>query len=793
MSRRPRTVRAPRVEELEPRALPSSNPVWTIWGDQQPGSPDDTIAVRRDALNPHMLQAVVNGEVVSAHPFAGLTRIRVFAGAGDDTVSIDLGNRSSSFVAVVRGGAGNDFLTGTNGRDDLRGGAGEDTLDGAGGADWLRGGAGGDRIHGGAGADSLDAGAGRDVFYGREDADEVVRAGDDPSYRDANANPLRPAASVEELREWVARNSVTTWSEWFGAPAARVGPGNPIFVPPSVPDNAGGGAVAASNSGTNTQEEGVDEADILKTDGSYLYTVVGGELLVIDARVPESLAVVGRVAVGDAVEAFYLVGDRAVVLSREFESDTPEIMPEPVGRTGALARTSIWWGSFFRARTVVTTIDLSDRAAPAVLHEATLDGSLVDSRAVDGRVYVVVENGLFFPPPAVIDVPGGTVFEGRAAYLGRVGGALVDSLPAYTTTDYEGGAAVEGGGSLVEGAALYLPEETGGSQLVTVAAFDPQAGAAGPAAVTTVAGASGEVYASRDSLYVAATDYSSPWRGGGETTQLYKFSLGGDAIPLDAIGAVDGTVLNQFSMDEEAGHFRIATTSGWGDDASNAVYVLAEDGDELEVVGAVEDLGLTERIYSARFEGDTAYVVTFRQTDPLHVIDLSDPTAPALVGELEIPGYSSYLQVIGNDLVLGLGRDADPETGAVLGLQLSLFDVSDPANPSRVDVYSFGGDSWGAWSEAEWDHHAISWFPDVGVLALPVTTDWDRPAALEVLGVGAGGIELLGEVAHDSPVLRSLRVGDVLFSMSAAEIRAHGLADPSAQIGGVELATDTDE
>jgi uncharacterized secreted protein with C-terminal beta-propeller domain len=781
MSRRTaRPVHAPRAEELESRALLSGNPVWTILGDRQPGNSDDTIVVRRDPLYSHVLQAVVNGEVVSTHQRAGLTRIRVFAGAGDDTVSIDLGNRMSVFVVVVRGGAGNDHLVGTNGRDDLRGGAGDDTLDGAGGSDWLRGGTGNDRLHGGHGADAIDAGIGSDVFFGRETRDTVVRPGDDPTFRSANANPLRPASSVADLRDWVVRNSLGNWSSWFGAPGMRVDVSDPVFTAPGVPTTGGGAGAEAW--GTNTQEQGVDEADILKTDGQFLYTIASGELLVIDARAPEALAIIGRVAVDGMADSFYLIGDRAVVMSRSYEYEAPERLPG-----GSSAGAAIWWGAFYRPKTVVTTIDLSDRASPAVLHETALDGNLVDSRAVDGRVYVVVENSLFSPQPCLVQTTRGEVFESRSEYRDRLDDTLLDTLPAYTTTDHEAVGEVEGTGSLVAGVALYLPEDPGAAQLVSVAAFDPLAGAPGPIAVTTIAGASGEVYASPDSLYVAATDYASPWRGGGATTQLYKFALKADAVPLEAVGAVDGTVLNGFSMDEAGDYFRIATTRGWGAEATNAVYVMSDTGDQFEVVGAVEDIGLTERIFSARFEGDTAYIVTFRQTDPLHVIDLSNPTSPQVVGELQIPGYSSYLQVLSDDLVLGLGRDADPRTGAVLGLQLSLFDVSDPDNPSRVDVYSFSTDAWGGWSDAEWDHHAISWFADVGVLALPVSLDGSFSASLEVLGVGTSGIELLGEIAHDSPVLRSLRIGEVLFSLSATEVQAHSLTNPSVHVGAVGL------
>lgn len=802
MSAHSRRRNRPQAEALEARTLPSGNSVWTILGDQQPDNPDDTIVVRRAPSNRDVLQAVVNGVVVSSHAAADLTVVRVLAGDGNDTVSVEVGNRESTFVAKVWGGPGDDTITGTNGRDDLYGGKGDDTIDGANGGDVLRGALGNDRLHGGRGPDQIDGGDGDNTFYGNQAKDRVFDRGNATFLRD-NANPLNPVSSVDDLRDWVAGHAVADWGSWFGRTAATdwavpyaAGPGESGAVPGGGAGGGGGESTtttSAPGTGTNTQEQGVDEADIFKTDGRYLYTVSGNELLVIDARSPSQLGIVGRVSLTNTdgtVGAFYLMGDRVVILSQRYEYQQPdgESLPGPVGFAdaavgGGAAR--IWWG-YYKSLTVVTTIDVSDRTAPTVLHETTLDGWLVDSRAVGGRVYAVVQNDLTVPQPLLLDPAPGTddpVYESEDDYRARVDESLPGILPEYTTTDYESGGAVTGSGSLVDGASVYLPESAEGSQLLSIAVFDPTSASPAPASVTTVAGASGQVYASTDSLYVASTDYYSPWRDEGATTQVYKFSLDGGSAPLDAVGSVNGTVLDRFSMDEADGYFRIATTDGWGTGATNAVYVLGEAGSELQIVGAAEGIGDGEQIQSVRFEGDTGYVVTYRQVDPLFVLDLSHPTAPSVVGELTIPGFSSYLQSVGDGLLIGLGRDA---RGA---LQLSLFDVSDPAHPTRVDTFTFSSEEWGAWSEAEWEPHAISWFSDAGVLALPVSVNWDTPAPLEVLHLDPTGINLLGEIGHDTPVERSLRVGDVLYSLSAGEIQAHDLTDPSVSVGEVTLPT----
>lgn len=771
-----RPTHKPRFEELESRNLLSSNSVWTILGDQTVGQLDDTIVIQRSGQAPGILEAVVNGQVVSTHSLADLRQLRIFSGDGDDRVSVKLSNRESDFRVHIVGGHGNDHLIGTNGRDHIHGGAGDDSLDGAGGRDRIRGGAGNDSIHGGRGIDWIDAGGGTNTFYGNSDRDTLIRTGENPTFRQANTNPLHAANSVEELRNWVVQNSIRNWSWSFGRniEATFGGPaGAPIFAT----DSGGSTTTTPPVSNTNTQEQGVDEADILKTDGKYLYTVVNGELLVIDASHPAQLQIVGRVAVSTGIDSFYLMGDRAVVLSHGYESTVS-------GNAGEIVamRYAHWWG-FYQPQTVVTTIDLTDRTAPTVVSETTLDGWLVDSRVVEGRVYVVVENSLAYAQPQLIATEDGYAYESEAEFRARLESNMFDVLPSYVTTIGD----VTTVGSLVDGADLYLPETAEGDQLLSVAVFDPSA--TGPQAVTTIAGTSGTVYASTDSLYVAATDYYSPWRGEGESTQLYKFALNGDSVPLDAIGTVTGTVLDQFSMDEEAGLLRIATTSGWGTRATNSVFVLADTGEKLEVVGSVTGIAEGERIFSARFDGDVGYVVTFEQVDPLFTIDFSNPVRPELVGELVIPGFSSYLQLIGDGLLIGLGRDADPETGAVGGLQLSLFDVSDLANPQRLDLLLFSDEAWGGWSEAEWNHHAISWFADQGILTLPVSGDWSESAALQVLQVSSEGIVQLGAINHTSPVMRSLRIGDLLFSMSMGEIRVHDLMNPSIQIGGVELPT----
>ncbi len=204
-------------------------------------------------------------------------------------------------------------------------------------------------------------------------------------------------------------------------------------------------------------------------------------------------------------------------------------------------------------------------------------------------------------------------------------------------------------------------------------------------------------------------------------------------------------------MSEYNGDLRVATTTegfDFGEQSESAVTVLRPNGEDLETISSVGGLGKTEQIRSVRFIDDTAYVVTFRQTDPLYVIDLSDPANPVLDGELKIPGYSAYLHPVGDGLLLGVGQDATEE-GRTLGTQLSLFDVSDPTNPQQIDTLPIGGSS-----EVEWDHKAFLYWPEDGTIVLPVSPGWnscapDQPCLADTITGSAGGVIVAQLVDRD--------------------------------------------
>ncbi|MGH7857121.1 MAG: beta-propeller domain-containing protein, partial [Candidatus Binatia bacterium] len=351
-------------------------------------------------------------------------------------------------------------------------------------------------------------------------------------------------------------------------------------------------------------------------------------------------------------------------------------------------------------------------------------------------------------------------------------------------------------GALSSCASTYAPRHVSGFGSITVVTVDPSDPV--PREGSTVVGGGDIVYASRDGLYVTTQRWGDPRPladpavgvpdiapvDPGET-EIHKFDIRDAEARYVASGKVRGTLLSQWSMSEHEGFLRVASTAGPSFAAlpeevpasESFVTVLAQRDEVLAEVGRVGGLGRGERIYAVRFIGDVGYVVTFRQVDPLYTLDLSDPTRPRVVGELKIPGYSSYLHPVGDGLVLGVGQEATDE-GRVLGTQLSLFDVRDPAAPKRLAQLGLGGGS----SGAEYDHHAFLWWPPSKLAVLPLQL---YPVAEDGSGqyfAGAVGlrvdadIEEVGRLSHPAPadsfagISRALVAGGALYTVSESGV-----------------------
>ncbi|HEY1176126.1 MAG TPA: beta-propeller domain-containing protein, partial [Phytomonospora sp.] len=418
----------------------------------------------------------------------------------------------------------------------------------------------------------------------------------------------------------------------------------------------------------------------------------------------------------------------------------------------------------------------------AVTETFNFTGNEVDTRQYGSVVRVVASSTphLRFPGGEDGDSPSESAARNRDAVKESTIG---DWMPRYTHKGADG-TVNEGtiGCESMKHAFAYSA-----TSMLTVLTFDLNASLGDGAPVTIVADGQ-TVYGSPTALYVAndrrAFTAAAPEAG----TELYRFDVTQPGQPVYAAsGSVPGYVLNQYSMSEFEGHLRVATTTDpWSSESlkksHSGVYVFKQDGEALVEVGRVEGLGKDEQIYAVRYVGPTAYVVTFRQTDPLYVVDLTVPTAPAVAGELKITGFSSYLHPVGPGRLVGVGQEAT-ETGMSTAAQISLFDVSNPAAPGKLADYEVSG----AVSEAQYDPHAFLYWEPSKLLVVPIGPSWNFDGAREPAGgalllrVEDTGLTKVGVIAHDgtdvytSTINRSLVIGETLWTLSYTGLKATGL------------------
>jgi uncharacterized secreted protein with C-terminal beta-propeller domain len=552
----------------------------------------------------------------------------------------------------------------------------------------------------------------------------------------------------------------------YGFPGMGGGPEAMIAGGPRVAlDSAAGKAAppvaGPAFSGTNVHEAGADEPDIVKTDGRRIVTVSQGTLRVVDAAARKQT---GKLDLGMSAGGevnLLLSGDKALVLVSGFFGEYP---------VGKIASRVV-------AGSQLLLVDVS--GAPRLISRYQGQGMLVDARQTGSTARVVLRSAprIMFPEPRQADDG-----ERTSANRKAVADAPVDAwLPSWSVTT--GGTTEKG---TVGCERVSRPSEFSGGAMLTILTFDLGGARLGSGDPVSIVADGDTVYGTGTSLYVANDQRwrLEMWRGGSnvtpkQRTEIYRFETAGTGPPkYVASGSVPGWLVNQYALSEWDGHLRVATTD---DNAGkSAVRVLEQRGDKLTQVGAVDGLGKGERIYSVRFIGPRGYVVTFKQTDPLYSVDLSDPRKPRVTGELKITGYSAHLQPAGDDRLIGIGQEASSE-GRIQGTQVSLFDVSDPAAPRRLAQYHVAGGQ----SEAEWDPHALLWWPATKLLVVPMMEGFGAAPSLRdggqagalALRVTDDGLAPVGTVRAPTnyPVRRSLVVGDVLWTVSDAGLQASNL------------------
>ncbi|MEY2441736.1 MAG: hypothetical protein QOJ46_1162, partial [bacterium] len=537
---------------------------------------------------------------------------------------------------------------------------------------------------------------------------------------------------------------------------------------PSSPQSATAGAKDAtpSFSSTNVQEAGIDEPDIVKTDGKRIFAIAGGTLYALDAAGGAPKLAGSLALAGSGGQQILLRGDRLLVMTTSY-SGGPGIAIDsakgvPYGGTTVL----------------LTEVDVSNPTAMVVRRTMALDGQLVDARLHGGTARVVVASS---PPPVA---PAAIANTGVRRYVPRT--TLRSRISGRTFRR-----------SVVSCADVRHPRAFSGLDLLTVLTIDLDKGLFNVDRDAIMAGAQ-TVYGSPTGLYVASQRYVPAVESGRSLpqsmhTEIHRFDVSKEGQTAYAgSGSVTGFVLNQYSLSEQDGALRVASTDEpqWFEGTlaragESFVTVLETAGGALTQLGRVGGLGKGERIYAVRFVGDKGYVVTFRQVDPLYTLDLSDKRDPKVVGELKILGYSAYLHPVSDDLLLGVGQDASAEGGR-LGTQLSLFDVSDLRNPKRLAQASLGANTS---TTAEFDPHAFLFWKPSSLAVIPLSVYGQTEGGETFNGaigftVGAASLAEAGRVAHPKqgtgagfmpPIARSLVIDDKLYTLSYAGVQANRL------------------
>ena len=584
-----------------------------------------------------------------------------------------------------------------------------------------------------------------------------------PAAQDST-NHLRTFTSYMELRSFVLQSIRHHYSIYSpviegGSPRSTVLPIPQQRAP--LPATGLGGEAPPRFSKTNVQVEGVDEPDIVKTDGRYLYVSAANRVFIILAHPPQQLRIVSKLEYRGSVEGVFVTGNRlaVIILSR---------LPLP--------------------QVTLKIYDISDRSRPLRLTELSMEGFHLDSRLLGGHIYSIIQL------PAVRD-------------------SFVVATPAYTQ---------DGRISSVEAASIYYNPNSSDATLYTIIlSIRITDGQLRHRVILTGRGST--IYASPTNIYIAMPEYGGPitplglasptmLRGSfipqAARTSIYKVAIRGGEIWLVAKNTIPGTLLNQFSMDEYRGYLRVATTAiQWRPEGGvleyNNLYVLDEG---LRVVGSLEGLAPNEKIYSVRFMGERAYLVTFKKVDPLFAISLEEPSRPTVIGELKMPGFSQYLHPIERGYLLGIGKEAvEASEGGFAwfqGLKLSIFWVGRDGSPVEVAKYLIGDR--GTESPVLHDHKAFLYDPETKILVIPVLLAqldreryggsvppnvfgkivWQGAYVLKVL-VGEG-FQLLGRVTHLEPdalphtnyelhIRRAVFIESYLYTVSGRAVKVHSL------------------
>jgi inhibitor of cysteine peptidase len=523
---------------------------------------------------------------------------------------------------------------------------------------------------------------------------------------------------------------------------------------------------APAYSTTNIQVAGVDEADIVKTDGKYVYVVSGNNVYIISANPYSESTFIEKITLNETYNLeIYIHENKLAILGNRYQYPVYKAMPTTVAI----------YPYVYTEEVIVKVYDLTDITNPLLTRDITINGTLAGSRMIGNYIYASIVQPAI--RPTLYTEPNPVSNETQLAIM----------LPQITT---------DGTIKEVQPTEIRYIEVTDVSYyFTTILAVNIQSDAQEPTYETFLASTGSQMYVSQNNMYLTVANMNW-WLTRTETgeakeeTLIYRVKLDQEKVTFEAQGAVPGYVLNQFSMDEYNGYFRVATTAGWGTSSTNNVYVLNMS---LGTVGKLEGLASGERIYSARFMSNRAYLVTFRQIDPFFVIDLSNPTTPEVLGYLKIPGFSGYLHPYDENHVIGVGKQDS-------NVKLSLFDVTNVTAPTEAAPPYIVSASYSDTSVLT-DHKAFLFDKSKQLLALPISINeamWLDDTYYS-MGYWQGeyvfttsltnGFTLKGNVTHQKTnaeqwdssywVKRALYIDDVLYTVSDKMVKMNSLVDLS--------------
>ncbi len=577
-------------------------------------------------------------------------------------------------------------------------------------------------------------------------------------------------ASLEELQAFIKNNmqqasSYSSQFQTFGFPTGTEATQLfPFSASPTGKYSATLNPYSPDYSTTNVQVAGVDEADIVKTDGTYLYVVSGSNVTILKAYPPNEAQTVSKITLNETYSLqIYVSADAdklAIIGSR---APHTMLLMDRLGPATAI------YPSYYNMpeASFIKVYDIADPTDPVLTRDLTVNGTLGGSRMIGNYIYLATAQSAISPTSNLTNVQ------------------VV--LPEITENNAT---------TVIQPTEIRYASVTDiAYSFTTIIAINITDDAQAPTHETFLAGSSSRMYVSLENMYLAIPDTN--WivmpmltTETTEETIIYRIKLDQDKVNFEAKGSVPGFVIDQFSMDEYNGYFRIATTTGWGNDTRNGIYVLNMT---LGVVGKLPILDLEdprERITSARFIGDRAYLVTFLQRDPFYVIDLTDPTQPKVLGFLKIPGFSGYLHPYDDDHIIGVGS----ENGKV---KLSLYDVTNVTAPIELAKYIVPGDY--SYSTAVNDHKAFLFDKAKQLLAIPVSTttytwvngtygqSWQGEYVFNL--DLTSGFTLRGSITHQDSssqqydsgywIKRALYIDNVLYTISDKMVKMNSLTDLS--------------